>query len=367
MLSKADFSMNRFLRIFWLSLLVSLLSCGGSDGTGTFGPVNDPGSSGSNQLNPGLEGSLLYALPGSGGAARMDIATGDVTFIDNTLGWENNYKDIASVRVEPFRFERSELVLTVSACGDDLASRISCIDILNSEGLRTDGFRTDFRVSWPAQLSPDKEYIALVTHSISLADQFLEIFTRSGELVQSRQLPDNFPFSWLPDGRIMVDGFRKFYFTAPYSAELVIESPLPDALLGSIQSADVSPDGKLVAFSFFRQTDAGSHTELIVYNIETGSLTPLLRSDDTSLARIADPVWSPDGSWILVQVRSDSNLLSNGLRAFVYAVKPDLENPIDVFPYSDTPNTSSLIKLWHKIDTDIPEERWPRRNYYWQP
>ncbi len=51
----------------------------------------------------------------------MDIESGEVTIIEKTLGWENNYKDIASVRVEPVRFEKSEMVLTVNSCGDDLA------------------------------------------------------------------------------------------------------------------------------------------------------------------------------------------------------------------------------------------------------
>jgi Tol biopolymer transport system component len=174
------------------------------------------------------------------------------------------------------------------------------------------------------QLSPDKQYIAMFR---SLADDWLEIYSRSGDLVSSTKVSEN-NFAWLSDGRIVYVNGRRFIFTYPNSteAEYNLELPgglAPDAFIGIFA---VSPNEEKIVFNLV----TSEYSKPYIVDINGNNIRQLADvPSDYSYKVINEPQWSPDGKWILLkQGVSAVSGGTQGTRPYLFIVPSDLDEKV---------------------------------------
>lgn len=280
-------------------IAVCSLSCGGGAGD-TEGNTNPSGDgvtdNGATTLNNGLSGSLLFEHNDS--AYLLNASTGKYAQISNT-NW-NRYDEIfpkpdsASFYIMPAYKDRTEYLIQARNCDHSFGDILTCIVIQDYDGNFHEGFST-WDTVLGARLSHDRQYIALYRR---LAEDWLEIYRRNGELISSTQVIFNH-FSWLQDGRILYASNRSFVFTNQNTTSVDYTLTLPDnieqnARIGRIS---VSPDESKIVFEL-----AADSVRPYIMNIDGTDIRRLAdMPSGSNYINIVEPQWSPDGNWILLK------------------------------------------------------------------
>ena len=151
------------------------------------------------------------------------------------------------------------------------------------------------------KLSSDAGYAAL----IDIGDQELVIFSRppSPSLIdQSRQgVADA---AWAPDNSLYYSDGTAIYRIPPdalsdSSRDVLVQRFDADGS-GNVRRLAISPDGHRIAFS--RITDStlvSQDTTLWIMNSDGSDPRPFAQGPGGAGDNLDDPVWSPDGRWIL--------------------------------------------------------------------
>jgi dipeptidyl aminopeptidase/acylaminoacyl peptidase len=291
---------------------VLLHACGGGGGGDDSGDITDPAPSG--RLNPQLSGRVFVDTQSTFPGKILDLSTGEYSPIPGMEEWDkqDDYTGVAYVTAYPSQ-DGVEVVETVQKCEyiDGDASNLyknDCVIIHDSDGTRLIGLTKFQRIEDSARLSYDRQYIAFAYDEYGNDNISLYIYDRAGQLVSYNNLYEQFPdsyddpeFDWLPDGRLVYTVDQTIYITAPYDTH---GTPLITFTeeQGEPQEPTVSPDGKRLAFeldtggSFAREKS----TVWVMSLDNTSDLHQLAVVPDDDAPSVTDPVWSPDGNWIMV-------------------------------------------------------------------
>jgi hypothetical protein len=286
------------IKIFSFLLVIFLTyGCGGGSGGGSDTDADADGGHNSEELNPGLTGYLLFERDDS--AYLLDAELGTFSQVPNTY-WDR-YDDIFDMpessrfSIRPVFNDHTEYVIKARNCYHSFGDILTCIVIQDYEGIFHEQFSTWDTIHSPT-LSPDKKYIALFRE---LAEDWLEIYTRSGELISSSRAEDT-NLSWLSNGRIIFIDRRRFVFTYINSTEAEFYLELPnnidqDAVIGIFS---VSPDEQKIVF----QLATSSYSKPYIMNIDGSDIRQLADlPSDSAYKDIYEPQWSPDGKWIMLK------------------------------------------------------------------
>lgn len=313
------------LKTICIALLALLaIGCGGG-GSGDSNQSNDDSAQNNDILNQGLNGYLLFEQNDS--AYLLDAELGTYSQVPNTY-WDRNdtvfdMPESAKFSVSPVFNDHTEFLIRARNCYHSFGDISTCIVIQDYSGNFHEQFSTWDTISVP-QLSPDKQYIAMFRN---LADDWLEIYTRSGDLVSSTRVNDN-NYAWLSSGRIVyVDG-RRFVFTYPNSteAEYNLELPsevAPGAYIGIFA---ISPDENKIVFNLV----TSEYSKPYIMSIDGDNIRQLADVPSSySYKVINEPQWSPDGKWILLkQGVSAVSGGSQGTRPYLYIVPSDMDDKV---------------------------------------
>jgi len=292
------FSAAGYLSIMLSGLLIA--GCSG-DGGGVLDDGEDPGSQGGNGngLNPGLPGALM--LDGK----LVDLASGS-TSVPVGLGRGGDRL------VTPLP-DRSEYVELVDECEFDFQSArdISCIVLWDENGVKTAEFltRRDTLDRLP-EVSPDASTFVIFEEN---AQRNMVILDRSPAIINSTR-DDVSDASWAPDGSLYYVSEDRVLRIPPGSladpsADQVV-STIEPGIDGFVSALAVSPDGRQIAITRVTQSGAaGTDGTVWLMDIDGSNLRRFARGPNTADGRsdladnLREPVWSPDGRWILVTLR----------------------------------------------------------------
>jgi len=288
---------------FWF---FSILVTGCGEGS-LSNPIDNDDSPISGNLNPELSGRLFFSNGSKGtivsegsqfSAWTMDIANGNYVKISNTNWGEQNNRfpgNWTTVFTNPVDdYVSNEFIVEIPDCKND--PDMTCISIQDMNGdylVQFEIFGDEYSFS---RLSPDLQNIVLVNRIG--AESWLEIYNRNGELLLSSKLESRFirQISWLGIESIIYSIGRTFYFTEPETLQIENTLVLPDSVVGDkINNFSVSPDRARLVFL----VDGVPY----IANINGSQIRKLakLSSAEVDANNI---VWSPDGSWILLETNS---------------------------------------------------------------
>jgi len=195
---------------------------------------------------------------------------------------------------------------------DDFSARV---DLVNIRDTKTGAIKSSFErlrgIAGP-KLSPDGQTIAAFSRDLTTCEKnivFFTLFTRDGKQILLGK-SDLHSFDWLPDNRLgfIVKKDDDQYFLGVQDDKDVYKYRSVALLRteGEPGGIRVSPDGKRVLFT----DETGRNpflsgvkfVESTVYsiNIDGTDLTKLITTSRNEQPRINNPLWSPDGSAILV-------------------------------------------------------------------
>ncbi|MCJ7555276.1 MAG: tetratricopeptide repeat protein [Ignavibacteriaceae bacterium] len=139
---------------------------------------------------------------------------------------------------------------------------------------------------------------------------------------------------------------RKFTaFTAPFDVikgRLEFESVKP--MLGSVPFAELSPDGKSLAFTKEIKESAGPgwyHRPLFILDIETGKERKL-----SDWKQMRYPQWSPDGKTLLVVGYDKERELKKDYDGGIYAITVESGKVTEVLAFSKTEVNEAGVSLY---------------------
>jgi hypothetical protein len=286
---------------------VLLHACGG--GGDDSGDITDPPPSG--RLNPQLSGRVFVDTQSTFPGKILDLSTGEYSPIPGMEEWDkqDDYTGVAYVTAYPSH-DGVEVVETVDNCEyvDDSLFKNDCIIIHGRDGARLTRMSVFPEIEDSARLSYNRQYIAVAYDEYGNDNISLHIYDRAGQLVSYNNLYEQFPdsyddpeFDWLPDGRLVYMVDQTIYITAPYDTH---GTPLITFTeeQGEPQDPAVSPDGKRLAFELDTGGSfAAEKSTVWVMSLDNASdlhqLAFVPGDDDPS---IVNPIWSPDGKWIMV-------------------------------------------------------------------
>ena len=312
----------------------------------------------------------------------MNDYLGDRVWLVFRLHWDSQNESFPNATATFWAYSSGsssgEFALKVRNCkkanSDPLAPKLSCIAIQNYSGAYATQFNMLYDVFGPAKLSHDGQFIALFRKtgiSVSSSER-LEIYNRSGDLVSSYP-QDETAFQWLPDGKILSLSGRNFRFTDPYATKPIYQLTLPDNLPGTPGQLSVSPDGQRIAFSIIDSSNfATTHATPYVMNIDGKNIRKLATTPDDSPV-INNPIWSPDGQWILLAEGGASGQDSNtpGVQGYLYVI-PSNADRVMVLSIIDSEKSPEAIRLnRYFIGSDLPgnaiTKRFPSWGVAWLP
>jgi dipeptidyl aminopeptidase/acylaminoacyl peptidase len=325
-------------KITWLLGCLVLSACGGGGG-GSDDPV---------ARAPGVAGYLYMNVYGiEHNAHVLDIATGEYSDVPGDA-------DIMAFAV-PFPSHDGEEILWVERDCETPTAIIhsDCVVVVDSNGMIIDRAKLDAvagsGIISNAKLSRDRDYLAFLYKNDSEVDQ-LRIYNRQWGLVSFAELGDDvfstdeFSFDWLPDGRLVYILNGDIMITSPYDAAGVQFYTPDDGTFAD--KVAVSPDGAQIAYMrVTRETSFAYGTVWVMGVANTGSQRQLATAPDRDEQVIQDPVWSPDGNWIMVtESAGTSGVLGNeppnaSLESYLYAVPADG----DMVPLTPTGDTDAIL------------------------
>lgn len=285
------------------SLLLLLQACDGNSD----GDLIDSGN-----VNPQLSGRIFVENSAGTYGKILTLDTGEYGDIPGMEEWSMNddYTGVAFVTVFP-SYNGLEVVETVQNCQERTKGNLyndDCVIIRNKEGAIQVGFRIPEEIKDAARLSYDGRYVAFSYNEDDDNNMSLRIHDRMGKVTSINNLYQQFPdsrddpeFDWLPDGRLVYAVEQTIYITAPYDADgtrlitFVEEQGEPRELA-------VSPDGKKLVFAMRTGgslvRNVGTVWVLSIDDPSDVHELAIVPRDDTP--SVTDPVWSPDGRWIMV-------------------------------------------------------------------
>jgi len=301
--------------ILIITLLFLLNACGGENFDQVVGPgiIDDPIPSMDN-INPKLSGRI-YVMSGAGAFGKILILdTGEYINIPGLEEWDSNdaYTGIAFVSVFPNQ-DASTTLETVQNCKPRSKSGLvkdDCIIVHNDKGVITSDLSILQDIKNTARISYGGEHIAFAYEKYNdYKNISLRIYDLMGDLISvnnlNEQYPDSFDvpeFDWLPDDRLVYAFEQSIYITTPYDTNGAVLKTFTKEQ-GEPIDLMVSPDGTKLAFAM--RTDGSSQIRNVgtvwVMSIENpDDLQELAFVPNDDTPSITDPVWSPDGRWIMV-------------------------------------------------------------------
>ncbi|MBX2867308.1 MAG: hypothetical protein KTR18_01425 [Acidiferrobacterales bacterium] len=278
-------------RLYSLCFLIwYLTACSDGDGGGGVTGISDTSQLAQN-INGELTGQLLHD------DHVIDLSTGVGVFIS---GFE-------ATSANP---DGSELYSLVDDCDAHTSApgNFSCIYIRSREGLIKEQFTIPYtNLNDSFYVSPDGDLFAITTRDISLADEQVVIYTRSGDFVTSLVDPDG--FDWLNDGRFIYSKNQQIFLSSDS-----LDDEAQDTVVATFSEAEglpaffaVSPDGSELVFALRDRTIDGvlEHSGLWRLNLNTLESTRFAGLE-TSANQVGSslrwPLWSPDGQWLVTTV-----------------------------------------------------------------
>lgn len=275
--------MKRYMVLF-LVVTASLFlhGCGGGGG-GEPTEDNDSNNGSVGDQNKKINGDLVGRIYYDGPAESyvLDLATGERMRFP--------FDDIGAVwpvlgGTEIVHIDRGEQKVGINR-----------LVIRDDEGRTKASFKVSETLRGIAKLSPDRQTIAVFWSDEANGERFtdptLTLFSREGQVFT--RIPQASSFDWLPDGRLAYTKGEAIYVSDNALTQGVAvkffdgEAPYDLA---------ISPDGMQMAFTIAgdEQVFKGN---VWVMNFDGSGLRQLT----TSSMNEVDPVWSPDGKWILVR------------------------------------------------------------------
>jgi Tol biopolymer transport system component len=222
---------------------------------------------------------------------------------------QDDYTGVAFVSAYPSH-DGVEVVETVHNCEkiDGSLYKNDCIIIHDTDGAKLVHMVDLEAIEHSARLSLDRQYIAFAYDEYDNDNISLHIYDRTGQLISYNNLYEQFPdsyddpeFDWLPDGRLVYMVDQTIYITAPYDTH---GTPLITFTeeQGEPQDPAVSPDGEKLAFELLTDGSTVSRqaTVWVMSLDDTSDLHQLAVVPNDDTPSVTDPVWSPDGNWIMV-------------------------------------------------------------------
>jgi Tol biopolymer transport system component len=343
-------------KIFLLISLLFVMSCGGGGG----------GNPQDNNNNGGYNNEKLsgYLFPQDYGdtAYLIDVKTGAAITIPNT-NWESQDdifpRGVSQFRKKAVQNNHSIFIVNVLYCkkenADILSRDISCIYWQDFDGNYVGGLELLYDVG-EVQLSEDKQYYALYRNfaSGSPDKEWLEIYTSNGQLLSDRKL-DNRRIQWFRNGGLLYANGPHFVFTKPYSTDTDYSLTLPDSISngGWIDDFDISNDQTQIVFTVGTQSTAFTSTEAKAYimNLD-GTNIRLLADVPERPAFIANPAWSPDGKWILLEEGyvSGQDRDTIGTAGNLFVVPSENLGKVFMLTMDDSKRSQEVILLYHDHD-----------------
>jgi len=293
------------------------------DGTDGLGSSNDNLTDGldsggdnlptSGDLNPKLSGRIFVENSAGTFGKILNLDTGKYGNIPGMEAWAMNdeYTGVAFVTIFP-SYDGLELVETVQNCKKTSEGSLfndDCVIIRNKEGVAQIRLSVLEEIKDAAKLSYDGQYLAFSYNEYDDDNMSLRIHDRAGKLVSVNRLYEQFPdsyddpeFDWLPNGRLVYAVEQTIYLTTPYDTDGKFLITFTKEQGEPVDLA-VSPDGKNLAFtmraddlSWVRTT--GTVWVMSIDNPSDVHELAIVPRDDTP--SVINPVWSPDGRWIMV-------------------------------------------------------------------
>ena len=302
--------------ILIITLLFLLNACGGGENPDEAG---DPGKIGETfpavgNINPKLSGRV-FVLSGAGTFGKiLNLETGEYSDIPGMEEWDSNdaYTGIAFVSVHPNQ-DASITLETVQNCKPRSRTGLikdDCVIVRNDKGGITNDLSILQDIENTAKISYSGEFIVLPYEKYSdYKNMSLRIYDLMGKLISVNNLeeqhPDSFDvpeFDWLPDGRLVYAMDQSIYITAPYDTNGAVLKTFTKVEGEPIQLM-ASPDGTKLAFAMRTKgssliRNVGTVWVMSIENPDELYELAIVPNDDTP--SITDPVWSPDGRWIMV-------------------------------------------------------------------
>ncbi|MBW9259708.1 MAG: hypothetical protein K1562_19095 [Candidatus Thiodiazotropha sp. (ex. Lucinisca nassula)] len=329
-----------------LILAILAYGCGGGGG-GDTNNSNDDNTQNNISLNQGLEGYLFFEQNDS--AFFLNAELGTYFRVPNTY-WDRNdtvfdMPESAKFSVRPVFNDHTEFVIRARNCYHSFGDISTCIVIQDYSGKFHEQFSTWDKISVP-QLSPDRKHIAMFRN---LSDDWLEIYTRSGDLVSSSRVDDN-NFAWLSTGRLIYVNGRRFVFTFPGSTEAEYNLELPSEVApGSfIGIFAVSPDEARIVFNLV----TSDYSKPYIMNIDGTGIRQLADVPQSySYKVINEPQWSPNGKWILL--KQGISAVSGGAQGtlpYLFIVPSNVEDKILILSANDS-ERSKEVRSFYRYDS----------------
>lgn len=317
------FKIKKGFFVITLSSVLLLISCGGGGG----GDASLSGNGNQNPLgvlNPDLSGKLIFEYDEN--TWLMDMLSGNYNKVPNTywVSHDNYYGssndfwlNMESVNNNIFT------VSTLDDCDIENTTYATCVAIQDINGNYLTHFRFLGKARSPAKLSRDNQYIAIINEHIYSHDKRLQIYDRSGQLLSGR-IDSIEDFVWLDNNRIAYIKDREIVITNELSTTPNHGLALPSRIDGTIGSIKANPDGDKFAITIvISGTLVSTHATPWIVNIDGSGLRQLATStSDDPPPSITSPIWSPDGTWILLKegAFTGGSPLNPGSSGYAYLV-----------------------------------------------
>jgi len=296
--------------------LFFLHACGGGENFDETGDpdITDDKIPTSSNINPKLSGRVFILNKAETFGKILNLETGEYLDIPGMEKWGSNdaYPGLAFVTVYPNQ-DASTTLETAENCKPTSEGSLiddDCLIFYNEKGTIINHLSIPQDIKNTARISYGGEHIAFAYEKYNdYKNISLRIYDLMGDLISvnnlNEQYPDSFDvpeFDWLPDDRLVYAFEQSIYITTPYDTNGAVLKTFTKEQ-GEPIDLMVSPDGTKLAFAM--RTDGSSQIRNVgtvwVMSIENpDDLQELAFVPNDDTPSITDPVWSPDGRWIMV-------------------------------------------------------------------
>jgi len=314
--------------ILVMGSLLSILSCGGGDGS-----AEGVNSASDTNSNPSSNNATVFS--------RQSALPGKLSFDQSQRGWTMSLSDgtYVSINAAPWTYpnpfgapaamtvprgQNSEFV--VSSLGGDCLRfdeyprrEEFCIDVYSFSNEKRLSFWLPGNLNSPVLLSNDGMYF-LFEYDLNRAN-VIQIGTRNLDAVTLTERDDIVDFDWLPDNRILMATDREIIITNTISFEVQQTiQPQSAGIRGDICSIYPNRDGTRLLVNIknnnLREVDGCVPW---ILDLSDNSYYQLATTQDESSLRFGSMDWSPDGNWIFFQngISAGTQLVNTSSRGYV--------------------------------------------------